>query len=104
MEHVAKRRNAHPAPAKWMVAGGIDPSVSGIDPRELGRGTTINGSGCVCCPVESRIVAHDHDPVRRKVDVEFQPVCTGPQPALERGHGVLGAKRAAATMGKDPRS
>jgi hypothetical protein len=46
-------------------------------------------------------VTHDDDPIGRKVYVELEPVGTGGEPTLERGHGVLGAKCATASMRKD---
>jgi hypothetical protein len=49
-------------------------------------------------------VAHDNDPVGRKVDVKFQPVRTGAKATLERGDRVFWTKRAAASMGKDSRA
>jgi hypothetical protein len=45
-------------------------------------------------------VTDDDDPVGGKVHIELQPVGTRRQPAFERGDGVLGTKRAAASMGK----
>jgi hypothetical protein len=100
-EHVAKHWNAHPAPTKWIRTGGIDPTISGIDPRELGRGATIDGSGCIGGSVERRVVAHDDDPIGGKVYVEFQPVSTGGKPTLKRGQGVFRTKRATPSVRED---
>jgi len=100
-EHVAKPRDPHSTPSKRVIAGGIDPPVSGIDPRELGRGETIDRSGAIRGPVERRVVAYDDDSIGGKMHVEFQPVRAGCEPTLKRGHSVLGPKRAASSMRED---
>ena len=89
-----------PQATKWNVAGVVDPPISSVDPRELGRGPAIDGAGRIGGAVERRVVAHDGDPIGGEVYVQLQPVGTGGKPTLERGHGVLRAERAAAPVGK----
>ncbi len=99
-EHLAQCRNTHAARPKGMAPGRIDPAVPGIDPRELGRGATIDGARGIRGAVERRVVAHDDHPVGGEMHVQLQPVGTGREATLERGHGVLRAERAAASMCK----
>jgi hypothetical protein len=103
-EDVAQRGNTDTAPSKRMVTAGVGPPVSRINPRELDRGAPMDGTGRARGPVERRVVTHHNNPVRGKVDVEFQPVGTRREPAFERGDGVLGSQCAAPAMGKNPRS
>ena len=84
-----------------MIAVGIDPSISGIDPGELCRGSTVDAPCCIRRAVERGIVTHDDDTIGRQMYIEFQPVGTGCQPTLERGNGVLRAECAPAPVCKD---
>ena len=84
-----------------MIAVGIDPAISGVDPGELCRGSTVDAPCCIRRAVERGIVTHDDDTIGRQMHVEFQPVGTGCQPTLERGNGVLRAERAPAPVCKD---
>ena len=105
-KHVAKTRNAEPLPAPRKLgralAGGTEP-VARVDRGEFVGRPLRERTARVGRAIEQRIVVDDDDAVAREVDVELEPVSAKREAIVERGQGVLGPERRAASMRVDER-